>query len=838
MELVEGEDLGERLGRGPLPVEEALDVAGQMARALEAAHEKGVVHRDLKPANVKVTYEGRVKVLDFGLAKALESESTSGDPSRSPTITSAGTRTGVILGTASYMSPEQARGRQLDKRTDIWSFGCVVYECLTGRQAFEGETISDTLASILKTEPDWSVLPGATPPRVRELLRRCLEKDVRNRLRDIGDARLELRAGRAADSDMTTEILPAVGEALPAPSRRGTPLFLVAAILIGAVVGIAGWIGVTGSGTSNTTEFGVVRLDLRVPDDWVPRAPVISPDGRTVVYTAHWKNPADDEHRARLFIRNLADPEPRPVRGSELAGGYTFSPDSRWLAFHAPVSSRSDARKLFKVPVDGSAPPLVLAGWFESWKPNLVWTARDELVVVTDSPQSVIRVPAEGGSPGPSVEIDAAGLEGDGELVPTDPLPDGRHVLAMSWSYDDEGWMQRIALLDIETGKARGLVKDADNPRWSPTGHILFTRHDSLVAVPFDPERLEIVGGPVALGDGLRTGNVWRGADFDISNTGTLVHLTGGVLGANRQLQLVSPDGSIEPWSDEARAYVPNLRVSPDGRRFAVTIANPRALYEIWGSEVDRPILRKLVAEPGMDCDNAVWNQDGSLLAYTLVGESANEGLFVLEVDGEDEPRFLAKRESRAVNGFPLSFSPDGAWLLGQLSVAGKHDLMLVRVDDAEESPAESRLLIENASSGSISPDGRWISYISDVSGRMELYIRAFRDDGSVGREIPVTTSGAVGGGWLKNAQPLTLLYFQDGRAYTVDLRTEPTVSFSEPEYHSWVTELFPKTLGGDVLPDGRVLAIFKGEEEEDPHEIRVVLNWFEELEQKLAASR
>jgi dipeptidyl aminopeptidase/acylaminoacyl peptidase len=359
------------------------------------------------------------------------------------------------------------------------------------------------------------------------------------------------------------------------------------------------------------------------------------------------------------------------------------------------------------------------------------------------------------------------------------------------------------------------------------------------LAVPFDRRQLKVVGGPVAIEDGLRTGTVWGGAGFDVSDTGTLVHLSGGVLGANRRLQLISPDGTIEPWNDEPRAYVSDLQVSPDGRRFAVTIVNPRALYEIWGSEIDRPILRKLVAEPGADCNRAVWNHDGSLLAYTMSGESAQEGLFVLEVDGAAEPRLLAKRESRTVSGFPLSFSPDGTWLLGQVSSAGKDDLVLVRVDDGHgDGPAEPLLLIENARGGSISPDGRWIVYSSSLSGRPELYLREFRADGSVGREIPVTTTGAGGGGWFKQEQPLKLGYIADDGAYAVELRTEPAVDFSTPERFGWVTEFLPKVVGFDVLPDGRFLAILKGEEEEDPEEIRVVLNWFEELERKLAAGR
>jgi len=615
----------------------------------------------------------------------------------------------------------------------------------------------------------------------------------------------------------------------------------VAAILIGAVVGIAGWIGVSGFGTSTTPDLGVVRLELRVPDGWVPSDPTVSPDGRTVVYRAHPETPSADERNPRWFVRSLADPEPRLVQGSENADAVVFSPDGLWLAFHAPAAAESLDRKLFKVPVDGGAPPLNLATMSRSrfWNWSMVWTPEDEIVLAIESPQSVVRISAGGGSFGPPVEIEGVDFEiGQGDFQLEDPLPDGRHVLAVSWLYEDEGWMRRIVLLDLETGEARLLLEDADNPRLSPTGHLLFSRHDSLLAVPFDRERLEVTGGAVAVSGGLRTTNVWIGAEFDVSESGTLVHLVGGVLGANRRLKLIDPDGSVEPWLDEPRAYQSGVKVSPDGRRVAVTVVNPRALYEVWGSEIDRPLLRKLVAEPGMDCGNAVWSHDGNLLAYTAFGKSGRAGVYVREIDGTGEPRVVIERESRDVYGWPLSFSPDGSWLLGQRISTESRDLVLSRVDDSAGDRQEPRLLIEEAVNGAISPDGRWISYRSGSSGRMELFVRPFGADGSVGREIPVTTTGADGSLWYKQVRPVKLSYSADGRVYTVELRTEPTVVFSKPEYLAGSAEVSPKVVSVDTLPDGRVMGIFQGEDEADPHEIRVVLNWFEELEQKLAAGR
>ena len=373
MELVEGQTLAAKLLQGPLEIDEAIDLCHQLARALEAAHDRGVLHRDLKPANVQVTPEGRVKVLDFGLAKAFEVQ---GDSDASPTMTSGGTQAGAILGTAAYMSPEQTRGKPLDKRTDIWSFGCVLYECLTGRAAFRGETVSDTLAAILKSDANWSLVPEGTPPRVRELLQRCLEKDARNRLRDVGDARLELQrsiAGHEALSDTSGISLAPITEARP--SRRFSTSALAATALVAAVLGAgSGWILSGRVGPAGSGSTGAARFTIELPEDLLVFGYLASPDGRTVGYAGVPKNAPDPEQAVSAgYLRRFGDFDSTRIPGSEGATDFAFSPDGRWVAMRVPVAPKSTKYRLTKVPVDGSAPPLALVDWSDAWAGPLVW---------------------------------------------------------------------------------------------------------------------------------------------------------------------------------------------------------------------------------------------------------------------------------------------------------------------------------------------------------------------------------------------------------------------------------------------------------------------------------
>jgi len=361
MELVRGEDLAQRLEAGSISLEEALKIALQVADALETAHEHGIIHRDLKPANIVVSAEGDAKVLDFGLAKMFEATPWSGDPEQSPTLTSAGTQAGTILGTATYMSPEQARGRGVDRRADIWSFGCVLYEMTTGKRLFKGETVSDTIALILQSQPDWDALPATMPPRLRQLIQRCLQREPRHRLRDIGDARIDIEEMLAAKEWLHPSPTTPFPANPPATRRRlvTSALFFAAGILVATGL----W---SLRHRSTPTKEGPLHVSIETPQEILPLGPKITEDGRSVVFVGQREDLAPtDPKRTQIFVRSLERAEARPVSGTEGATVAEISSDGRWIAYVAPIKPGSTQRRLYKVPIDGSAPPLVLAEWKE-----------------------------------------------------------------------------------------------------------------------------------------------------------------------------------------------------------------------------------------------------------------------------------------------------------------------------------------------------------------------------------------------------------------------------------------------------------------------------------------
>jgi Tol biopolymer transport system component len=347
-------------------------------------------------------------------------------------------------------------------------------------------------------------------------------------------------------------------------------------------------------------------------------------------------------------------------------------------------------------------------------------------------------------------------------------------------------------------------------PRW---GHVSEKSQDSLLAAPFDMGRLEVAGGPVAITGGLWTKSVWESANFNVSRTGTLVHFAGGIVGANRQFFWLLPDGSIEPWSDERRAIHGDLAVSPDGHRFSVSIVQPSGFVEIWGSEFDRPNLKRLVSLPAKDCSHGVWNHDGSRLAFTVRGNRGVDGIYIQEANDAGRPRQVVENESPNDELYPRSFSPDGSWLLAQRNSDAKSDLVLIEADWAGEGPWKYRTLLQNSFGGTFSRDGRWIEYGTRSSGPVEFFIRQFEENGKLGSAIPVPFADITSSGWTPQERPLQLWYAADEKYYTVEVRTEPTVTFSKPELNPGITELGPRSAAGKLLPDGRGFGILKGDD-------------------------
>ena len=842
LELIDGLTLSQMTKNGPLPVEEALDVGRQVAEGLEAAHDAGVIHRDLKPGNVIVSADGKAKVLDFGLAKGIEgtaSGESGSDLSRSPTVTSGGTQAGIVLGTPPYMSPEQARGKRLDKRTDIWSFGCLLYECLTGKLTFSGETVTDTLSAILQNDPDWDALPPRTPPRVRYLLERCLEKNPRNRLHDISDARIELDKSLSAKEWTTSGIRAAetLARAGPFSSRviaLGGILVLVAGLIIGAMLP-----DLSRSSSEVRTPPAITRVSINPPRELlVPglQSFGISPDGGTVTFSAFERSASSAERTRRLYTRRLDRLGAEPVRGSAGFSRFAWSPDGRWLAMVVPVTPASSKRQLVKLPVDGSAPPVKIADWPENMSPGLLWLPGGDLVAPTHKPYRLLRFPSDGGPPKLPVEIDS----GDRGVIffwPLQPLPDDRHVLAIADTNVRGRYQLDLLLLDVESGELKLLVEDAVG-YWLPSGHLVFNRLDTLLAVPFDLESLELTGGPVAILDGLRLCYEDLYACWGVAANGTLLYAPTEEGRTSRRIVYLTRDGDVEPWSEDSGLFS-GVSVSRDGERMAVgVLTKGHTWWETWVSEVDRPRLRPLLVEPSMDCSIGGWSPEGDRIAYSCWGPGTAGGIYLRRWDGTDEPEILMERSDENVRLFPTSFSPDGSTLLIRRRSDGRSETLMLPLTPATDGSREPRVLLpreSNPSTALFSADGRWIAYASDETGRSEVYVRTTTPEGELGPRILVSTDGGTAPRLAPSREgPSQELFYTQGRQLmVVSVTSAPTLAVGEP------TPVLDLSLVREQshahLPDGRILLVQGSEEERELKELHVILNFQEEIKRKLA---
>jgi serine/threonine protein kinase/Tol biopolymer transport system component len=786
LELVEGEPLSERIVRGPIPLAEALPLFRQLAAGLEAAHEKGIIHRDLKPANVTITPEGQVKVLDFGLAKTFSGVVAAESDLDTMGASDPQTGEGRILGTAAYMSPEQARGQAVDKRTDVWAFGCVLYEALTGRRAFKGETVSDTLAAVLEREVNWEALPADTPAIVRSLVRRCLQKNKDNRLHDIADARIEIEEV-LAEPETPEPPAPAAVHARPGWRQ---PLPWAAAALLAIIGPIVGW-HLRRPPTPSVTRFAIsVPPSHRLAS--VAAGPVaLSPDGTRLAYSA------EGAGKTQLFLRALDQLEARPLPGTEGGRAPFFSPDGNWVGFFAGDGT------LQKVSVKGGTLVTICEPLAVEDQPGASWGADDTVVFSPGGPSMGLwRVSAAGGTPE--------------ELGPgrwPQVLPDGKSVLSTIW--DEDGL--RPAVLSLESGESRMLDRGRAGARYVPSGHLVYGESGSLMAIRFDLAQLELRGSPEPVVDDVFMHPHGIG-QFTVSDTGALAYAPGRY---ESTLEWVDREGrSTLVETEEGDLLWPH--VSPDGTRVALVRNTERIKFDVWVYGLERRTRERLTV--GARTFGPVWTPDGTRVAFA----SRRSDLWRLywaaaDGSGEAEPLLPGAFEP-GVHLDPMSWSPDGRLLAVEQWSADttQRDIWVLSLE-GDSSPFVTTSFNEHEAK--FAPDGRWLAYQSNDSGRNEVYVKPYPGPG---RTLMVSTDGGRDPVWSPDGRELFYLDVSGRKMMVVSFTNEPIARVGTPrllfegDYDSGDARQY------DVAPVGQRFLMIK----RNPlRSVNVVLNWFEELE-------
>ena len=800
MELAPGEDLTLHLRHGAMALQDALPIATQIALALEAAHERGIVHRDLKPANINVTIDGAVKVLDFGLAKALDPHAASGsaDAMNSPTLTAAafaqgygapGTQMGIILGTAAYMSPEQARGREADKRADVWAFGVVLFEMLTGTRLFQGETISDTLAAVLRQDISWQQLPPGTPPEIVRLLKRCLERDRKNRLHDIADARIVLEEV-ARDGGKAENAPPAA-----TPSRAWWPLAVGAVALVLAFV--AGQWASSGPVTTGTRS---IRLVIPRPAGVTDVGePAVSPDGSFVVFVG-----AAGARSRQLYIQRLNEISPRPIERTEGASMPLVSFDGRWIAYQR-------ANRLEKIPVDGGE-PFPLADLSRTGGPAMAWVPNGPILFAKSWLSTLYAISPEGGAAHPVSTLDT--VRGEiGHWFPN-ALPDGHHALMTVWTKATGINDAEIAVLDLDTGKHTILFKGAE-ARYLAPGFIVFFRAGAFHAIRFDASTRTASGEPVRVLDDA-WGNVPEGDSTQAGLGGGVFAYLSGPPVLMRELAWVSEGGKLEQLPVPARAYT-QLDVTADGTRIAATVL-----------ESGRYVLRQI--EPGRNRDEVldlpganfdpVWHPDGKRLAFTSM-RKGDFDTYWTDVTSSAPPAPLLVTE---FDDTPTSFLKDGsAIIVRQSDAEGRYLQKLMTLTP----PGAPRTLIPfPAERAVVSGDGRFLLFAAERSETTEVYVQPI--DGSNAAE-KISTAGGVSPIWSPNGREI--LFLREPEIIAVPFTVEQG-RFRPGAERVWSRvegNYFSSLRAGT---NGRVLITI--DRKRTTHDIRVIVNWQQEIGAKL----
>ena len=778
LELVDGPTLGERLQRGPVPTLEALRLARQIADALEAAHERGIVHRDLKPQNIKVKPDGTVKVLDFGLARRATAEADS-----------ARTREGTVLGTASYMSPEQSRGHVVDKRTDVWAFGCVLYEMLTGRAAFAGETTSDTLAAVLKQDPAWQALPADTPPGIRSVLRRCLTKDPVDRLHDIADARIEIQEALARPGAVT----PADPRPRGARWTRIMPWVVAAASIAAALLAVTQASRIAGS-----TARPITRLDLDLPPgvelvSVYPPAMVLSPDGTRVAFIGVFRG------SRQLYTRRLDQFETVPLRGTENANAVFTSPDGRALGF---ITADLALKRISLA--DGLVTTVEHDVEFSA---GAAWGPDDRITFVRAG--TLWQVPASGGPATQLTTLDG----GKRELLHAWPnvVAEGRTILFASITGTSRG-ASHIEALSLPTGQRRVIAESGTFPLYVPGGHLVFFHDGALLAAPFDVDRLEVTGPVARVLENLAVGTTMDAPLAALSAAGALTYAPGDA--GTTRLVWVSRQGVEQPITETPRRYQ-YPRLAPDGRRAVVATGG-----DLWIQDIARATFTRLTSEQTVGNAFPVWTPDGTRVLFRT-----SAGMYWMAGDGSGQPQAIRG----AISGdIPCSVAPDGDTLafMRQNAQTSRDVYVLSLGGRSEPRPVVQTPAFEGGPQ--FSPNGHWMAYASDESGQMQVYLRPYSGPD---RRWQVSTQGGTQPLWSRTGKEI--FYRAGNRMMVVAVSAGADPVLSQPR------ELFDQryvfqnvTLANyDISPDGERFVMIK--DEAGSGRLNVVLNWTDELKQR-----
>jgi serine/threonine-protein kinase len=803
LELVEGQTLAERLKKGRIPLDETLDICRQIAEGLEAAHEKGVIHRDLKPSNVKVTPEGKVKVLDFGLAKAFQGEPSAPDVSKSPTLTNQMTHAGVILGTAAYMSPEQTKGKAVDKRADIWGFGCVLYECLTGKRVFEGETVTETMAAILMRDPAWEALPAATPGPIKDLLRRCLQRDTQLRLRDIGDALIELREC-GTDQRIEAPHVPTVAR------FRLVGLLGVLAILGFGLAGLILW-GWSPWKKSPEVKRIVARLSINLPSG-APLAPTgsmplcigqpslaLSPDGRYLAYVALVGLETE------LHLRDMGSGEYRALPGTKGARTPFFSPDGQWVAFFA-------GEKLKKVALAGGESFDVASTY--SLTAGGAWGSDNYIYYNPDQFGSIRRVPAAGGQ----VEILYPNLDAYGSQAFPAELPGGQSLVA-----NINLWPGMVGIVRKGVhGDPKLVLKKGSFARYIPTGHLIYAIPGKLMAINFDLEKEDVVGDPMVLFDDLRTEGLMGAAQFSVSSDGTLVYAR-GVDSQSGAFVWVDRFGNKEAIGSLGNRYYGDFKLSPDGRQLALTVQDVDGM-DIWIHELERGTETRFTS--------GGWNYPGAWLP------DSKSLIFGSQIQ---KSRLFWKARALNQEAKPLPKAAQHKIIVGFRS--GDRDLILndnknifVLSTPKESGKMPDDFAIKNTipvpfmSFIQLSPDGCWLAYTSIESGRWAINVCSFPD---IGRRTQISTRGGEEPRWNPNGREI--VYRWGSQWFSVDITLGPEIVASAPKLLFQGPYINVAGYDWDISPDGKRFLVIENPQQDKPQtELAVITNLFDLLQERL----